>query len=153
MRFVEVVRGDIGLANELAREVLAASMDELSPPSRQLAELIRERVLAQAASEGGEPDELGFTRREVREWTGWSDFQVKVHLAELVELEYLVVRQGRKGREYVYALPASSLIDGERFRLVLTPVEELVDPPPLVPGALSDVDDGDDAGGAGGSDA
>ena len=39
-----------------------------------------------------------FNRRAVREFTGWSDYQVKIHIKPLEELEYLVPLSGRRGQ-------------------------------------------------------
>ena len=47
---------------------------------------------------------MRFTRRELREATGWGDTQLKVHLARLVELEYLLVHRAERGQGYVYEL-------------------------------------------------
>ena len=49
-------------------------------------------------------EEITFTRRDIREFSGWSDFQVKTHVRQLEELEYIYSLSGRKGREYVYEL-------------------------------------------------
>ena len=49
-----------------------------------------------------------FSRREVREAVQWSDTALKVHMARLVELEYLLVHRGRAGR-FDYEL----LFDGQ----------------------------------------
>jgi hypothetical protein len=43
-----------------------------------------------------------FSRRELRDLCGWSLTQVRVHLERLVELEYLAVRHGRLGSQFVY---------------------------------------------------
>lgn len=53
------------------------------------------------------PEELRFTRREVRSSLGWGDTQLKIHLARLVEMEYLLLF--RRGLTYEYGL----LWDGE----------------------------------------
>jgi hypothetical protein len=45
-----------------------------------------------------------FSRRDVREHTGWGNTQLKVHLARLAELEYVLVHRGRQGQGYVYEL-------------------------------------------------
>ena len=45
-----------------------------------------------------------FTRRAVREQSGWGLTQTRVHLARLVELEYLVVHRGGRGQSFVYEL-------------------------------------------------
>jgi hypothetical protein len=67
-----------------------------------------------------------FSRREVREHTGWSDFQVKMHMKKLEDLEYVLVHRGRRGQSFVYEL----LYDGEgqdggRFVLGLIDPEKL----------------------------
>jgi DNA primase len=97
VKYVEVTPADIEKANTLMREVLGRTLDELSAPGRALLRAIREMV-----KEG--VGEQRFTRRDIRQASGWSDFQVKTHLGELVELEYLGVVTGRKGKEYLYEL-------------------------------------------------
>lgn len=39
-----------------------------------------------------------FSRRQVREYTGWSYDQVRVHLERLIELEYVLVHRGAGAR-------------------------------------------------------
>ena len=49
-------------------------------------------------------------RREVREFTGWSNTQLKVHLDRLVDMEYIYPRRaGMRGSAYEYEL----LFDGD----------------------------------------
>ncbi len=38
-----------------------------------------------------EPRAYRFNRRDIREYTGWSDNQIKAHIGQLEELEYLLV--------------------------------------------------------------
>lgn len=45
-----------------------------------------------------------FSRREIKNICGWSLTQVRVHLARLVELEYIGTRCGRFGSLYLYEL-------------------------------------------------
>ena len=45
-----------------------------------------------------------FNRRDIREYTGWSDNQIKAHIGQLEELEYLLVGKGDRGRMYRYEL-------------------------------------------------
>ncbi len=59
---------------------------------------------AAAEREGVAREQVRFTRREVRQATGWRDTQLRVHLSRLVALEYLLVHQGSRGRSYVYEL-------------------------------------------------
>jgi len=99
--YILVTLDDIEKANEIASEVLGRSLDELSPSSRKLLILIKD--MSEQKTEKG-MEEISFTRRDIREFSGWSDFQVKTHIRQLVELEYLYSITGRKGREYVYEL-------------------------------------------------
>lgn len=50
-----------------------------------------------------------FNRRDVRTYTGWTDFQIRTHLKRLVELEYVLVHRGGRGQSFVYEL----LYDGQ----------------------------------------
>lgn len=71
-------------------------------------------------------EDYRFTRREIREALGWSDFQVKTHLWKLTELEYVVVHQGGRGRTLVYELLwHGEGADGGRFLLKLLDVDTL----------------------------
>ena len=65
----------------------------------------------QRAHEGaGDPArEVRFSRKDVREATGWSDTQLRVHLGRLAELEYLLVHRGARGQSFEYEL----LYDGD----------------------------------------
>jgi len=97
IEYIEVIPSDIEKANRLAANILGQTLEELSAPGRVLLTHIRGMVKEKTK-------ECRFNRRQVRESCGWSDFQVKTHLAELVELEYLWAVSGRKGKEYVYEL-------------------------------------------------
>lgn len=123
VEYINVTLSDIDHANRLAAEVLGRSLDELSPPSRKLLTLIRE-MTEQQAEEGDK--ESHFTRRDIREYSGWSDFQVKTHIKQLEELEYIYSMAGRKGKEYVYELLyTGGGEDGKPFVIGLTEVTQL----------------------------
>jgi hypothetical protein len=92
------------VANRLAHEVLGRSLDELPPQTRRLLELLDEMVAAECQRLGLDRADFRFSRRQVREHTGWGNTQLKVHLGRLIELEYLLVHRGRQGQGYVYEL-------------------------------------------------
>jgi DNA primase len=106
--YILVTLDDIARANEIANDVLGRSLDELSPSSRKLLLLIKDMCSQKTEDRGqmteGEREEITFTRRDIREFSGWSDFQVKTHIKQLEELEYLSSLTGRKGKEYLYEL-------------------------------------------------
>jgi hypothetical protein len=104
LRYVEVTKEDIVLANRLTREVLGRSLDELPPQTRRLLGLVDAFVTAETKRLGLDRCDYRFSRRELRDSTGWGDTQLKVHLGRLAELEYVLVHRGRQGQSYVYEL-------------------------------------------------
>jgi len=124
--YIEVTIDDIARAHELANVILGRSLDELAPPSRLLHKMIREMVEAQCREQDTPPKHYHFSRRDIREWTRWSDSQIKRHIQQLEDFEYIYSVQGKKGKEYVYELlyPGGGE-DGKPFLMGLTSIEEL----------------------------
>jgi hypothetical protein len=104
VEYVEVTLDDIALANELACEVLTRSLDEVAPPVRGMYREFRALCKKRAEAMGCAPDEVLLSRREIREATGWSDWQVRVYCNQLVDLEYLYLVSGQNGKRMVYQL-------------------------------------------------
>lgn len=126
IEYINVTLADIEKANEIANEVLGRSLDELTPPSRNLLALIRQMVTARCNKKKTSAEEYHFTRREVREYSTWSDFQVKTHIKQLEELEYVFAVFGRKGKQYVYELLVTEEISNDKPILVgLTDIKQL----------------------------
>lgn len=63
---------------------------------RRLLMLIREMVNGVAAAQQVKPGEVRFTRRQIRDFTQWSDNQLKVHCLRLTDMEYLLVHGGSR---------------------------------------------------------
>jgi hypothetical protein len=61
----------------------------------------------------------------VREYTRWGDTQLKIHLARLAELEYLLVHRGGRGQSFEYELVYDGARDGERHLSGLIDIEAL----------------------------
>jgi hypothetical protein len=104
LTYIEVTRGDIAIANRLAAAVLGRSLDDLPPQARKLLSLLTQMVQAIATRERLHVREVRFTRRTVRHFTGWTDFQVRAHLGQLQSLEYVLAHHGTRGQRYVYEL-------------------------------------------------
>jgi len=133
VEYIEVDAEDVRLANRLAHEILGHTLDELSRPGRNLL-LELEKLLTQGGNpgsgrdtgpEGGGPGRRrSFTRREIREFTGWSNYRVHIHLRELVEFEYVSVETDRVNNTYRYRLLYDGQgKDGSRFMPALSRVE------------------------------
>jgi DNA primase catalytic core len=126
IRYVEVSLEDIALANELAHEVLGRTLDELPPQTRKLLALLVSLIERECLAQSIRRADYRFSRRQVREVTKWGDTQLKIHLARLVELEYLLVHRGGRGQSFEYELlydgaaseaaHVSGLIDVEALR-------------------------------------
>lgn len=126
IEFIEVHLDDIAVANQLTHEVLGRSLDEVPPQTRRLLERIATMVGAACEERGIDRADFRFSRRDVREHTGWGQTQLKVHLKRLEDLEYLLVHRGGRGQSFVYELvfdqPCS---DGQRVLSRLLDVEQI----------------------------
>jgi hypothetical protein len=136
LRYLEVTLSDIELANELAREVLGRTVDELLPQTRKLLTLLHAWVGERCERDGLEQADFHFTRRQAREATGWGDTQLRIHLDRLMEMEFLLAHRGKRGQTFDYEL----LFQGEdaegRARLLgLIDCASLQAPLGNVPGA------------------
>ena len=89
--YIEATLEDYRTAYELAQTVLKASLHELSPVAREL--------LDKFSHLEGE-----FTRREVRELTGWSQRRVLDALGELEGMEYVAKTTGANGTTMRYTV-------------------------------------------------
>jgi hypothetical protein len=123
LRYIEATLEDIALANELAHEVLGRTLDELPPQTRRLLGLVIALVEKQCQENGMSRAMCRFTRRELREVTKWGDTQLKIHLARLVELEYLLLHRGGRGLTFEYEL----LYDGPADGSEVTRISGLID--------------------------
>ncbi len=125
--YIETTLEDVAIANELAAELFGASLDELSFPSRQLLRLIGEYVGRQAAEAKQPAEKIEWTRRELREAIQWTEARLRLHLGELVRLEYVAPLSGRFGQRYTYRLltePGQSEESG-RLTVALKNTEQL----------------------------
>ena len=131
--YVKADPDDIVLANRLAHEIMGHSLDELSRPGSdllmQLEELAKERLkplLKESPDSKARTTDFSFSRRDIREFTGWSNTRLHVHLKELVDFEYIVVETGRNGMPFRYRLAWEGQgKDGKRFMLGLKDMEGL----------------------------
>jgi hypothetical protein len=128
VEYVEATVSDVALANRLASEVLGRSLDELPPQTRRLLVHLDDLVTSLCEKHGVAREDLRFSRRDVRAATGWGDTQLKVHMARLAELEYLLLHRGGRGQSFVYELLyRGEGKDGSRFLPGLLDVTGLVE--------------------------
>jgi hypothetical protein len=102
--YIEATEADVKLAWELANHVLMRSLDDVQAQTRRLLLVIDKMVTSECERLQVERLDYRFTRATVRQFSGWSDSQLKTHLHRLEELEYLALHRGAPGQNFVYAL-------------------------------------------------
>jgi hypothetical protein len=125
VEMLPVTLDDIEAANKIAPEVLGRSLDELPPQTRTLLEKIKSLVREKMAEQKLEQRYSLFSRRELRDFTAWSQMQIRRHLERLLELEYLNVRGGRNGVAMKYELLTEVEEGDEAYHVGLLDVEKL----------------------------
>jgi len=126
LSYIEVVKSDIEVANKLAHDVLGRSLDELPPQTRTLLKHVYAMVKEQCKAEAIEINQYRFSRRDVREYVGWTDFQIKKHMSRLQEMEYVLIHRGGRGQSFVYELLYNGEGDnGNSFLLGLSSIDNL----------------------------
>lgn len=102
--YIEVSIEDIEIANQLAHDVLGRSLDELPPQTRKILNLISDMVKTNCKTETIEQSDYRFSRKQIRDTTGWGNTQIRIHCDRLVDMEYLIAHRGRRGTCFEYEL-------------------------------------------------
>ena len=125
LSYIEVEKSDIAMANKLAHEILGRSLDELPPQTRKLLTEIHQLVTTTCKGEGIEQCDYYFSRKMIRDATNWGNTQLKIHLARLEDMEYLLVHKGGRGQAIVYELLYQGEGEnGNNFMLGLNNIDE-----------------------------
>ena len=77
--------------------MLGRALDELPPQTRRVLKDIDRQITRECARLAMKRADYRFSRRAMREALGVGDTQLKVHLARLVELEYVLAHRARHG--------------------------------------------------------
>jgi hypothetical protein len=109
-QYIEATREDVERVESLLRDILPQTTDELTPQSRRMLAALEELARRQPVVQGQLPR---FTRRQIREATGWSDTQVRLVIEQLVTLEYVWVYGGGQGRRTHYQLAEQVSLDNK----------------------------------------
>lgn len=86
--------------------------DDIPPQTLKLLQMLHTMVEKQSKLQKLRVNELHFTRKSVREWTGYSVDQVRHHMLRRVELELVQVVHEGKGKATTYTLVNPTLGGG-----------------------------------------
>lgn len=86
------------------RTVAEAFVDDVPNSQKSLYDELHQLCVKRAEEMNCQPDAVLLSRREIREATGWSDWQVRSYCRQLVEMEYLYATVNGNGRPCVYSL-------------------------------------------------
>ncbi len=127
IQYIEVELSDIERANQLAHHILGRTLDELPPQTRTLLDHIKAMVQSACDKEKIAQSDYRFSRRDIREYTGWSDGQLKIHCSRLSEMEYLIIHKGGRGLCIEYELLYDGKVDNQSHMMGLIDVKQLYD--------------------------
>jgi hypothetical protein len=116
--YLEATAEDVAVAQRLAPLIFAGPAEaDLAPQTRRLLTLLDALVAAEAKASRCRREDIRFSRRQAREYTGWSDFALRRHLSRLVELEFVAQHRSYGGGAFTYELlwapPSSQTSDYE----------------------------------------
>ncbi|MFC1708300.1 hypothetical protein ACFL59_16025, partial [Planctomycetota bacterium] len=120
---IEATATDYAEAYWLSRTALASTLQDLSKPAQDLLSELRHFLAKRAEEQSVRPEEITFTRRDVRQELRWPDHKLRDTLRELVELEEAEIASGRNGVRYVYRIPPARPSVNEVIRGLSTPEE------------------------------
>ena len=102
-------------------------MDELPPQTRTLLGHIKSMVQSVCENEATDRGDYRFSRRDIREFTDWSDGQLKIHCSRLSDMEYLIVHRGGRGLAIEYELAYDGASNNNAHMMGLIDVKQLYD--------------------------
>jgi len=102
--YIEVDKKDIEIANKIANKIFPQALSEVTPQTDKFLKLVYAMVKRIVDETQKDQLDIVISRRQMREYTGWSDYQVRKHIDELSQLEYLVPVGGQRGKRFTYIL-------------------------------------------------
>ena len=103
MEYIEASVSDYAVAYRITEPVFKNAYSHIPKDAKELLNIIYAQVQVIASLKGSEWNQVVFTRRQIREWTYWSEFKARGCMGELERMEYvsqLETVRGRNGFKY-----------------------------------------------------
>ena len=123
VEYIESTIDDYRIAYNISKDILETTLDEVPKNSRDLLNLIYDYIKEKSKQNKIAETDVSFTRREIREFTKWSDDQIKNHIRKLEEMEYLYIEKGTKGQQYLYKAADAENCGNDLVKQIPTPEE------------------------------
>ena len=123
VEYIESTIDDYRIAYNIIKDILDTTLDEVPKNSRDLLNLIHDYIKEKSKQNKIAETDVSFTRREIREFTKWSDDQIKNHIRKLEEMEYLYIEKGTKGQQYLYKAADAENCGNDLVKQIPTPEE------------------------------
>jgi DNA primase len=107
--YIEADLRDYEVACKLAERVLPDTLSEIKKPVADLLSSIETYTGQLANQQNLSRNEVAFSRREIRDYTGLPNHRIKELFKELEELEYVEVEKSQRGGSYCYRLVSGSV--------------------------------------------
>lgn len=125
VKYIECDEFDYAIAYELfVKGALKSTISELPQQAVILYEEIRKMVKDISETERLKVEEVSFTQRELREFSGFSQMYIKRYIKVLVEFEYLKTKGSQsRGSRQSYSLIADETLNGIDISMIPKPGE------------------------------
>ena len=117
IEYIESTLEDYKIAFNLYKDTLENSLSNIKKPQRDL--------LDQIIKMADQNESLVFTRKDIRDFSGYPHHRVRDIIKDLEDMEYLIIDAGSKGKQYRYRLNTGSSREDD-FLKDMTRPEELV---------------------------
>jgi len=116
VEYIESTTKDYNIAYDLYSDLIQHTLSDLNKPQKEL--LLQIKLLAR--------DREYFSRKDIRDYTGYPHYRVRDITKDLEELEYLLVESGSQGKRILYRLNENTGGEDNYILKSLTKPEELV---------------------------
>ncbi len=117
VEYIESTLEDYRIAFNLYKDTLENSLSNIKKPQRDL--------LEQIIKMADQNESLTFTRKDIRDFSGYPHHRVRDIIKDLEDMEYLIIDSGSKGKQYRYRLNTRSSREDDFLKDITKP-EELV---------------------------